>query len=95
MSAIIRQSVLTPKLPAESQVKTYWSRLYGSAKSLTIANIAVEAKNPIVVITKDVLAAINLVDGYEIKFGNINYQMKKINQIIKETKSINSWRFKL
>ncbi len=62
MSAIIRQSVLTPKLPAESQVKTYWSRLYGSAKSLTIANIAVEAKNPIVVITKDVLAAINLVD---------------------------------
>ena len=62
MSAIIRQSVLTPKLPAEGQSKTYWSRLYGSAKSLTIANVASEAKKPIVVITKDVLSAINLVD---------------------------------
>ena len=62
MSAIIRQSVLTPELPAEGQAKTHWSRLYGCAKSLTIANMASVTDNPIVVVTKDVLAAVNLVD---------------------------------
>ena len=62
MSAIIRQSVLTPELPTEGQTKTYWSRLYGSAKSLTIANMSSVTNSPIVVITKDVLAAVNLVD---------------------------------
>ena len=62
MSAIIRQSVLTPELPTEGQTKTYWFRLYGSAKSLTIANMSSVTNNPIVVITKDVLAAVNLVD---------------------------------
>ena len=62
MSAILRQSVLTPKLPAVGQAKTYWSRLYGSAKSLSIANLALVTDKPVVVITKDILSAVNLVD---------------------------------
>ena len=62
MSALIRQSILAPKLPVQGQAKMHWSRLYGSAKSLTIANMATEIDNPVVVITKDVLAAVNLVN---------------------------------
>ena len=60
MSVLSRQSVLAPKLPIESEKKSYWSRLYGSAKSLIIANTSSQMKNPVVVITKDVLSAVNL-----------------------------------
>ena len=66
MSALTRQSVLAPKLPAQDKVKIHWSRLYGSAKSLIIANTAAKIKNPVVVITRDVLGAVNLVN--ELKY---------------------------
>ena len=66
MSALTRQSVLAPKLPVQDKVKMHWSRLYGSAKSLIIANTAVKIKNPVVVITRDVLGAVNLVN--ELKY---------------------------
>ena len=55
MSALIRQNVLTPVLPEKDQIKIHWSRLYGSAKSLAIASMLEKIKNPIVVITTDVL----------------------------------------
>ena len=60
MSVLSRQSVLAPKLPIENEKRLYWSRLYGSAKSLIIANTSSQMKNPVVVITKDVLSAVNL-----------------------------------
>ena len=76
MSALIRQNVLTPVLPEKDQIKTHWSRLYGSAKSLAIANMLARIKNPIVVITTDVLTAVNLVS--ELQYYVRNSEINKI-----------------
>ena len=62
MSVLSRHSILAPKLPIENEKRLYWSRLYGSAKSLIIANTSSQIKNPVIVITKDVLSAVNLVN---------------------------------
>ena len=76
MSALIRQNVLTPVLPEKDQIKIHWSRLYGSAKSLAIANMLAKIKTPIVVITTDVLTAVNLVN--ELQYYVRNSEINKI-----------------
>ena len=60
MSQLIRNSVLSPKVAIREQ-KTYWSRLYGSAKSLAVIKVACQIDSPVVLITNNVLSAANLV----------------------------------
>ena len=62
MSETVRQNVLSPVLPAQGQKRITWSRLYGSAKSLAIANAAVQSNKPIIIVTEDSLKAANLIN---------------------------------
>ena len=64
MSQLIRNSVLNPKVAIREQ-KTYWSRLYGSAKSLAVIKVAYQIDSPVVLITNNVLSAANLVSELE------------------------------
>ena len=64
MSQLIRNSVLSPKVAIREQ-KTYWSRLYGSAKSLAVIKVAYQIDSPVVLITNNVLSAANLVSELE------------------------------
>ena len=64
MSQLIRNSVLSPKVAIREQ-KTYWSRLYGSAKSLAVIKVACQIDSPVVLITNNVLSAANLVSELE------------------------------
>lgn len=61
-----RQNLLSPKLPESGQARVYWSRLYGSAKSLAIANMATQTQKPVVVITADTISAVNLINELHI-----------------------------
>ncbi len=56
-----RQSVLSPILADKHHQISNWSRLYGSAKSLAIASLAADKQQPLVVLTADMLTAVNLV----------------------------------
>lgn len=71
MSATERQNVLSPKLPDAGHVRSDWSRLYGSAKSLAIANMAVETKKPVMVITADAIKAVNIVNELKVYISNL------------------------
>jgi transcription-repair coupling factor (superfamily II helicase) len=62
MSVSVRQNVLYPILPGSGQAKSNWSRLYGSAKSLAIANMAMQTQKPVLVITADTISAVNLIN---------------------------------
>ncbi len=62
MSVAQRQNVLSPQLPASGQTRINWTRLYGSAKSLAIANMAIQTQKPIVVLTADTITAVNLIN---------------------------------
>ncbi len=62
MSESVRQNVLSPKLPESGQSRTNWSRLYGSARSLAIANMATQTQKPVIVVTADTISAINLIN---------------------------------
>jgi transcription-repair coupling factor (superfamily II helicase) len=66
MSSIARQNVLSPKLPEQGQTRSNWSRLYGSAKSLAIANLAMQTKKPVLVVTADVISAVNIVNELKV-----------------------------
>jgi transcription-repair coupling factor (superfamily II helicase) len=66
MSAIERQNVLSPKLPDVGQNRSNWSRLYGSAKSLAVANMAMQTKKPVLVVTKDAISAVNFVNELKV-----------------------------
>ena len=66
MSSSERQNVLSPKLPASGQTRSNWSRLYGSAKSLAIANMAMQTKKPVLVITADAISAVNIVNELKV-----------------------------
>jgi len=66
MSVSARQNVLSPKLPETGQAKSNWSRLYGSAKSLAIANMAMQTKKTVLVVTADVISAVNLVNELKV-----------------------------
>ena len=70
MSESIRQNVLSPIVSANEQQKTYWSRLYGSAKSLAVINLASQIEVPVILITKDVITAVNLISELENFSGN-------------------------
>ena len=61
MNETSKQSVLTPPLPPEHQQRMYWSRLYGSARALALAKLAQNSQKLVVIITADMLAALNLV----------------------------------
>ncbi len=62
MSESVRQNVLSPKLPESGQSRINWSRLYGSARSLAIANLATQTQKPIIVVTADTISAVNLIN---------------------------------
>jgi len=66
MSATERQNVLSPKLPEPGQARSNWSRLYGSAKSLAIANMAMQTGRPVLVVTVDAISAVNLVNELKV-----------------------------
>ncbi len=66
MSVSARQNVLSPKLLKAGQSRSNWSRLYGSAKSLAISNMAMQIKKPVLVITKDVISAVNIVNELKV-----------------------------
>lgn len=61
MNETSKQSVLTPPLPLAHQQRMYWSRLYGSARALALAKLAQNSRKLVVIITADMLAALNLV----------------------------------
>ncbi len=60
MIASSKQSVLNPPLASAHQQRMYWSRLYGSARALALANLAANSEQLVVVITADTLGAVNL-----------------------------------
>lgn len=66
MSVTQRQNVLSPKLPDAGQSRSNWSRLYGSAKSLAIANMAMQTQKPVLVITADAISTVNLVNELKV-----------------------------
>lgn len=66
MSVTARQNVLSPKLPDSGHARSNWSRLYGSAKSLAIANMAMQTQKPVLVITADAISAVNLVNELKV-----------------------------
>lgn len=66
MSESARQNLLSPKLPESGQTRVNWSRLYGSAKSLAIANMAAQTQRPIVVVTADTISAVNLINELKV-----------------------------
>ena len=66
MSVSARQNVLSPKLPEPGQARSNWSRLYSSAKSLAIANMAMQTKRPVLVITADAISAVNLINELKV-----------------------------
>ncbi|HIF51791.1 MAG TPA: transcription-repair coupling factor [Thiotrichaceae bacterium] len=66
MSVSERQNVLYPKLPESDHTRSNWSRLYGSAKSLAIANMAMQTSKPVLVITADAISAVNLINELKI-----------------------------
>jgi transcription-repair coupling factor (superfamily II helicase) len=72
MSVSERQNALSPKLPEPGQAWSNWSRLYGSAKSLAIANMAMQTEKPILVITKDAISAVNLVHELKVYITDLN-----------------------
>ncbi|MEQ8427671.1 MAG: transcription-repair coupling factor [Gammaproteobacteria bacterium] len=61
MNETSKQSVLTPPLPPAHQQRMYWSRLYGSARALALAKLAQRSQKLVVIITADMLSALNLV----------------------------------
>lgn len=71
MNAQSRQNVLFPKLPGAGQNRSNWSRLYGSAKSLTIANMAMQTKKPIMVLTADTISTVNIVNELKVYITNL------------------------
>ena len=52
---------MSPTLAPKHHQVSYWSRLYGSSKSLAIASLAREKQQPIIVLAADMLSAVNLV----------------------------------
>ena len=48
--------------PESGQSRINWSRLYGSARSLAIANLATQTQKPIIVVTADTISAVNLIN---------------------------------
>lgn len=66
MPATERQNVLSPKLPEAGHERSNWSRLYGSAKSLAVANMAVQTKKPVMVVTADAINAVNIVNELKV-----------------------------
>ena len=60
MSENARQSVIKPPVPGLSG-KTYWSRLYGSAKALALTHLMQQTEQLLVVITANSVQAENLV----------------------------------
>ncbi len=66
MLVTARQNVLSPTLPESGQTKSNWSRLYGSAKSLAIANMAMQIQKPVLVITTDTISAVNLINELKV-----------------------------
>lgn len=71
MSDSARQNVLSPLLPRSGQNKINWSRLYGSAKSLAIANLATQTQKPIVVVTADTISAVNLINELKVYINDL------------------------
>jgi transcription-repair coupling factor (superfamily II helicase) len=61
-----RQNVLSPKLPESGQTRSNWSRLYGSAKSLAIANMAIQTQKPVLVVTADTISTVNLINELKV-----------------------------
>ncbi|MEQ8937558.1 MAG: hypothetical protein RLT30_02540, partial [Gammaproteobacteria bacterium] len=61
MNETSKQSVLTPPLPPAHQQRMYWSRLYGSARALALAKLAQRSQKLVVIITAEMLSALNLV----------------------------------
>ncbi len=72
MSVSIRQNVLSPKLPAQDHARVNWSRLYGSARSLAIANMAMQTQKPIIVLTPDTISAVNLINELRVYLNDDN-----------------------
>ncbi len=66
MTVFARHNVLSPKLPETGQTRSNWSRLYGSAKSLAIANMAMQTKKPVLVVTADAISAVNFVNELKV-----------------------------
>ena len=60
MSTHPRLSAFAPKWSTKSGDKTFWGRLYGSSKALSINKLAAESDFPVIVITVDSLSASNL-----------------------------------
>ncbi len=69
MTVSTRQNILSPKLPETGQSKINWTRLYGSARSLAIANMATWQQKPIVVITANTISAVNLINELKVYLG--------------------------
>lgn len=58
----MRQNVLSPVPPEQGRSRINWTRLYGSAKSLAIANLSEQSSTPIIVITADTPDAANCIN---------------------------------
>jgi transcription-repair coupling factor (superfamily II helicase) len=72
MSVSARQNVLSPRLPESGHEKVNWSRLYGSAKSLAIANMAMQTKKPVLVLTADTISAVNLIHELKVYINDLD-----------------------
>ncbi|MCZ6804745.1 MAG: transcription-repair coupling factor [Proteobacteria bacterium] len=71
MSVPARQNVMSPKPPEPGQARINWSRLYGSAKSLAIANMAMQIKKPVIVVTADTMSAVNLINELNVYINDL------------------------
>ena len=66
MSDKNRASAFQPECSLKASEKSFWGRLYGSAKALTISQLSKEVEAPIVIMTRDSLSASRLTE--ELRF---------------------------
>ncbi len=61
-----RASAFQPECSFKAGEKSFWGRLYGSAKALAISQLVSEAEVPIIIMTADSLSASRLTE--ELRF---------------------------
>ncbi len=71
-----RASAFQPECSFKSGEKSFWGRLYGSAKALTISQLSNVVEAPIVIMTRDSLSANRLTD--ELRFYLNNNEMNSL-----------------
>ncbi|MFT5425921.1 MAG: transcription-repair coupling factor (superfamily II helicase) [Gammaproteobacteria bacterium] len=76
MSDKNRASAFQPECSFKSGEKSFWGRLYGSAKALTVSQLSNEVEAPIVIMTRDSLSASRLTE--ELRFYLNDNEMNRL-----------------